>query len=130
VTLNEMRLSDLPRLDWHTILCVEDLSEADEIALNKYFSQFISVKDGECPCCKNKMGGGISGFLLAGAPGNATLSWGLVHGEAFCSQCRYPYRVYHRDVGPIKFLSSGLPYHPDVLIDSTAKEAPNDPQAS
>lgn len=100
---------------------MKKLSPEMEAAVDKYFAQFIQLEfkeDSEraCPCCQSKFGAnGIVGFLMAGAEGHATLEWGLGHGEATCSKCCYPYRVYHRDIGPIKFLNIGLPYHPDEL---------------
>jgi hypothetical protein len=118
-----MQAADLPRLDWRTMVSVgaEQLSPDDTAALDSYFRQFIQTDFGEnaerkCPCCDSSFGkGGLVGFLMAGAPGHATLEWDIAHGEAFCSHCRYPFRVYHRDVGPIKFLNVGLAYHPNEL---------------
>lgn len=120
--LPEMKAANLPRLDWRTMVSGETdkLESADVAALDEYFAAFIQLdfnaEERECPCCHSKFGkNGIMGFLMAGADGHATLEWGIAHGEAACSKCRYPYRVYHRDVGPIKFLNVGLPYHPDEL---------------
>lgn len=120
--LPAMQAVNLPRLDWRTMVSGETdkLSAEDVAALDDYFHGFIQLdfnaKERECPCCHSKFGeNGLVGWLMAGAEGHATLEWGIANGEAFCSKCKYPYRVYHRDVGPIKFLNVGLPYHPDEL---------------
>ena len=121
--LTTMKAANLPRLDWRTMVSsgAGQLEAEDVATLDKYFAQFIQLEfeeDSErmCPCCQSKFGAnGIISFLMAGAEGHATLEWGLANGEATCSKCHYPYRVYHRDVGPIKFLNIGLPYHPDEL---------------
>lgn len=129
--LPAMQAANLPRLDWRTMVSAgaDQLSEEDTAALDQYFRQFIQLDfsesaERECLCCHSKFGkDGIVGFLMAGAPGYATLEWAITHGEAFCSRCKYPHRVYHRDVGPIKFLNVGLPYHPDELrLNEKAKE--------
>ena len=121
--LETMKAAQLPRLDWRTLVAsgADELSADDTSALDDYFKQFIQLEfkeDSECkcPCCQSNFGkNGIVSFLMADAEGYATLEWGIANGEAACSKCRYPYRVYHRDVGPIKFLNIGLPYHPDEL---------------
>ena len=121
--LETMKAANLPRLDWRTMVSggADQLSEEDTAALDGYFQQFIQLDfsghaERECPCCRAKFGkDGIVGFLMAGAEGYATLEWGIANGEASCSKCHYPFRVYHRDVGPIKFLNIGLPYHPEEL---------------
>lgn len=121
--LATMQSAGLARLDWRTMLTgeTEKLTPEDAAAMDEYFKQFVQLdfdKDAkrECPCCHSSFGqDGITGFLMSGSPGHATLEWGLANGEAFCSRCKYPFRVYHRSVGPIKFLNIGLPYHPDEL---------------
>ena len=121
--LSVMQKSALPHLDWRTLVSsgADQLSAEDSAALDSYFRQFIQTdftEDSErrCPCCQSSFGkNGLVGFLMAGAEGHATLEWGMANGEAMCSRCRYPFRVYHRDVGPIKFLNCALPYHPDEL---------------
>lgn len=117
-----MQAANLPRLEWRTLVAsgADKLSDEDVLALDDYFKGFIQLdyqtEDRKCPCCESSFGkDGIVGFLMAGAPGHVTLEWGIANGEAFCSACKYPFRVYHRNVGPIKFLSLGLPYHPDDL---------------
>jgi hypothetical protein len=120
--LAEMKVLDIPRLDWRTMVSgeIDKLSADDVAALDSYFREFIQVdfaaEERKCPCCQSSFGkNGLVGWLMAGAPGHATLEWGIANGEAFCSECRYPFRVYHRDVGPIEFLNVALPYHPDEL---------------
>lgn len=121
--LASMKAASLPRLDWRTMVSsgADELSPEDSVALDEYFKQFIQLEikedaERKCPCCQSKFGkNGIVSFLMAGADGYATLEWGIANGEAACSKCGYPFRVYHRNVGPIKFLSVGLPYHPDEL---------------
>jgi hypothetical protein len=120
--LPAMQAANLPHLDWRTMVSgeIDKLSAEDLAALDGYFHGFIQLdfnaEERKCPCCQSTFGkNGLVSFLMAGAPGHATLEWGLVHGEAFCSRCKYPYRVYHRDIGPIQFLNVGLPYHPDEL---------------
>lgn len=128
--LESMKTACLPRLDWRTMVSsgADQLSPEDIAALDSYFNQFVQVdfaEDAErrCPCCQSSFGkNGLVGWLMSGAPGHATLEWGLVNGEAFCSRCQYPFRVYHREVGPIKFLSVGLPYHPDELTNAVESE--------
>lgn len=123
IELQVMKAAHLPRMNWRTMVSAgaDQLSAEDAAALDSYFQQFIQLDFTEntervCPCCQSKFGSnGIVSFLMAGAEGHATLEWGIANGEATCSKCRYPYRVYHRDVGPIKFLNVGLPYHPDEL---------------
>lgn len=67
-----------------------------------------------CPHCNNR----------------TAIEWGLANGEAFCVNCGWPYRVYHRNIGGtgddalIPFLIHGLPYHPSCIESkSTAEEA-------
>lgn len=121
--LATMQAANLPRLDWRTMLKgdLDKLSSEDVAALDTYFQHFIQLDftddpEHRCPCCQSSFGkDGLVGWFMAGADGHATLEWDIAHGEAFCSRCKYPFRVYHRDVGPIKFLNLGLPYHPDEL---------------
>jgi hypothetical protein len=121
--LQAMQSANLPRLDWRTLITgdVDKLAEDDVTALDFYFQQFIQTdftenSERKCPCCQSSFGkDGLVGWLMAGAEGHATLEWGLVNGEAVCSRCNYPFRIYHRDVGPIQFLNIGLPYHPNEL---------------
>lgn len=121
--LLRMKRASLPRLDWRTMIAAgtDQLSKEDTEAMDAYFAQFIQIdlaEDGErrCPCCGSSFGkNGVVGWLMAGAEGHATLKWGIANGEAHCSKCSYPFRVYHRGVGPIEFLNVSLAYHPDEL---------------
>lgn len=110
-TLQALKDKGLPRLDWRTIFKVEgtDITDADNKAMDEYFSQFLAP--GPCPKC----GSQLTGDILKQFIGLATFTWGLAHGEGFCSKCKYPARAYHRNVGPIEFLNMVLPYHPDEL---------------
>jgi hypothetical protein len=72
-------------------------------ALDEYLAHFTMVIDGKCPCCQ-------SSFQT-----EAGIEWTLTHGEAQCTVCHYPYRVYHRDIGEIERIVLSLPYHPDQL---------------
>ena len=40
-------------------------------------------------CGSHIFGGGIMDALLS------TFTWGLVHGEGFCTECNWPIRMYH-----------------------------------
>lgn len=126
--LAELQAAMLPRVHWGDVFAEGDarkLAVKEAIDLDDYFHAFtmMPVVDGEatCVCCSSKFLGGIKGFMLAGADGNATLEWGIAHGEAFCSVCDYPYRVLHYDIGGkgddaiIRKLTFSLPYHPDEL---------------
>lgn len=116
--LPQMQSANLPRFDWRSIVesGADQLGDDDTKALDEYFVQFTPKIDNKCPCCQSSFGdNGIASFLLAGAIGHTTLEWGLANGEAFCVTCGWPYRVYHRNVGPIRQLNYALPYHPDEL---------------
>lgn len=75
------------------------LTTDDKKVIDDYFQQFIHPKHG-CPVC----GPGVH------------IEWLLTHGEAACVTCRYPFRVYHRNVGTIKHLKYPLAYHPEDLV--------------
>jgi hypothetical protein len=119
--LPEMQAAGLPRLDWRKLFTVKEEPPAeDAAALDTYFSQFLppefipaTVAGGEsplkCACC----GGRLSGFLSGLVGGSFT--WGLANGEGYCSACGYPGRAYHRNAGPVEFLSFILQYHPDEI---------------
>jgi hypothetical protein len=129
LTIRDMQAASLPRLDWRTMVSgeVEKLDTQDTDALDAYFREFIQLnfnaEEKRCPCCRSSFGkNGLIGFFMSEVDGHATLEWGLTNGEAFCSRCRYPFRVYHRDVGPIKFLNVALPYHPDNLKQAKVED--------
>lgn len=125
INLSELRSKNLPVCTLDMIFTEnpdKPLSEIDRETLNKYFSIFTVIsknedKKGLCVGCGLIMQGGITGFLMSGSGSHTSLEWGLANGEAFCSHCQYPYKVYHRNVGGdlIEFLELALPYHPDIL---------------
>lgn len=70
------------------------LSEADKATLTEYLTGFLAPVIGEtavsCPCCgAHVYGGGVIDALLS------TFTWGLAHGDGFCSRCKWPIRMYH-----------------------------------
>jgi hypothetical protein len=72
------------------------LSEGARRRLGEYLNAFLApVFDDEkthvkCPCCGSRVyGGGILDALLG------TFEWGIVHGDGFCSRCKWPIRMYH-----------------------------------
>lgn len=110
-------LSTVPPLRWRELFKVDgDMSEADAAAMDSYFSKFVMPEAGrsdettKCIGCGAILTGGIIGVLLG-----ATFTYGLVHGEGFCSKCGWPARANHYDVGPIKRLVCVLQYHPSGL---------------
>ena len=110
--LQRLKDANLPRLNWRDVLSVkgaDPLPVGDELALQGYFSRF--VKPGPCICCGAQQGAKdiLDGLL------NARFTWGIAHGEGFCSNCTWPARAYHFDVGPIKRFEMILQYHPDEL---------------
>ena len=116
MNLAPIKARNLPRLKWGDILkSDEPLSAEDEKALSDYFSAFTLLEGNACPGCGEK----LTGSLLESFIGSATFTWGICHGEGFCSKCRYPARGLHYNVGPIEQLALVLPYHPDDLIQRT-----------
>lgn len=114
-TLTELQAADLPRADWRTFLKADGLTPEDESTLTAYFSRF--VEPGPCIMC----GAQQSGDMLQQALGLSRFTWGLAHGEGYCSarNCSYPGRAYHYDIGPIKRLTIILQYHPGELKTET-----------
>jgi hypothetical protein len=114
--LAQLRAKRLPRLQWNEILTLsgEDAEKAiaeHGSAMTEYFSHFVNPAEGKCIGC----GATLVGDMLASFLGRATFRWGLAHGEGACRACGYPARAYHRNVGPIEFVSCVLQYHPDEL---------------
>jgi hypothetical protein len=118
--LRAAREAGMPRVRWSDVLTGE-LSAQEQSILDAYFSRFtMSIRDGDppetrrCPGCRSRVLGGLEGAMLGGAEGNCTLQWALANGEATCTKCGWPYRVYHREIGGvIEFLAFSLPYHPE-----------------
>jgi len=74
--------------------------------INKYLSNFAKPnKDLKCFKCSEKLGGFFG-----------TFQYGIVHGEGYCSNCEWPARAIHYDVGIIKQFTFILQYHPDKVI--------------
>lgn len=129
--LEQLRAENLPPLTWQQVFSVPEgatpPNEDEQRLLNEYLKGFVAApREGDkrlCVCCRNQMRGGLEGALLGGAPGSCTLEWEIGNGEARCSVCGYPYRVYHRNIGDagdgkgplVEFVQVGLPYHPSVL---------------
>ena len=119
--LQRLQDAKLPRMDWREIVTVkegEKLSEADEKALSEYFAHF--VKPGPCICCSSRQG---SKDLMDAFLGGGKFRWGLAHGEGNCTECGWPARAYHRNVGPIEFVQVILQFHPDELRASEKEAA-------
>ncbi len=89
---------------------------AAEMAIaDDYLKAFTRAKDG-CVCCGAVQGGLLFGFF----------TWGLAHGEGYCSQCGYPGRAVHRigDIGVLRHFI--LQYHPDALSFDEETHAPSE----
>lgn len=122
----------LPRIDWRDIFSPRDgktyddaVSAEDQQKLTEYFRQFadmgivgnryFALRD-QCPGCLLYLEDTVLSFLGIGTDRNTSIQWSLTHGEAYCTSCYWPYRVYHYDIiTDIKRLIFGLPYHPDEL---------------
>lgn len=126
--LQRLKDANLPRMSWRDVLTVKEgeaLPEADEKALTEYFAHFVKTEDGKCVCCGERQGGGFDEAIkgMLGISGGSRFTWGIVHGEGFCSACKWPARAYHFDVGPIKRFEAILQYHPDELNAREEKAA-------
>jgi hypothetical protein len=111
--LQRLKDAKLPRLDWRELAKVregEKLPDADEKAMAEYFAHF--VKPGPCICCGAQQG---SKDLMDAFIGGGRFRWGIAHGEGNCTDCGWPARAYHRNVGPIEFVQIILQFHPDEL---------------
>lgn len=108
-----------------------DADGAEFVAIvDEYLSHFCKpvTKDGaqRCPKCGKAFNGLMA---MVGMPDVVAIEWGLVHGEARCTGCKWPYRGVHRIKGkdhkdgdePILRISNMfLAYHPDeVTVRST-----------
>lgn len=115
--LKELHAENRPTMDWRKFITVKEgsppLSGDTQATFNDYFGKFLDP--GPCPGCQREFGGGIVGALMGAEMGFAQIEWGMANGEAYCVVCRYPYRVYHRNVGPIEFMEQALAYHPSGL---------------
>lgn len=120
--LDELHAKALPRVTHADLLTVTkgEFTSEDKYALDTYLSKFVKPQTNDagkhtCVGCDHVIRGGIEGFMLGGAPDSCTMEWGLAHGECFCSNCGWPARAYHFDVGPIKRMEIVLQYHPDGI---------------
>jgi hypothetical protein len=113
--LQRIKDAKLPRMSWRDVLIVkegETLPEVDEKALSEYFAHFVKTEGGKCVCCGARQG---SKDVMDAFLGGGKFTWGIAHGEGFCSVCNWPARAYHFNVGPIERFEMILQYHPDEL---------------
>ena len=79
---------------------VDTLSDGAKARLSDYLDGFLEPtfrhdKDDEpnaitCPSCNSQIyAGGVMDALLS------TFTWGIVHGDGFCGECKWPIRMYH-----------------------------------
>ena len=72
----------------------KDLSEGAQSRLAGYLEGFHApvIKDGVVKCVKCGdliFSGGIMDALMS------SFTWGIAHGEGFCTNCDWPIRMYH-----------------------------------
>lgn len=108
----ELKTQDIKPLKWRDLFsCNESELKGDQDKeMDEYFSIFIEPK-GKCPGCQENHESGVLATMGIGAG----LEWGIKNGEAFCNKCSYPYRVIHRNVGPLESVTVPLPYHPNQI---------------
>ena len=123
------QLSDLAEAKEGAEIAAEFIEACDD-----YFGHFCKpIREGEegkehqvCPKC----GEMLNGFMAMMGLG-VGLEWGLVHGEARCTGCRWPYRVYHfirakdakqGDEPLLTVHNLGLAYHPDEVTVRSTKD--------
>jgi len=86
-------------------------------AINRYVERFAVTEDGQCVC----------GMPLGGLLGMFT--YGIVHGEGWCSACKHPARANHyitlegEDKPRVSWVMP-LPYHPDYVTERTEEVKP------
>jgi hypothetical protein len=109
--LERLKAKNLPHCDWTKLFSISgrDQEEATPI-LDEYFNQFTDSL--ACPGCGAQL---ASESLLDSAIGAATFTWGLAHGEGFCSKCGYPARGHHNIPKIGRLTNLVLAYHPDTL---------------
>lgn len=119
IDLKAIQAKGLPHATFADVFTVNEGETADPAIvaeLDKYLAHFTP---GPCPGC----GAPLTGDLIHQFIGAATFTWGLAHGEGFCSKCKYPARAYHRDIGPIVRFEKVLAYHPDELREREEEAA-------
>ena len=131
VRLDEIKAENYPQLNWKDLLTTKEgkslddlISKEEQENLTKYFSQFADTGflarthfglNMPCIGCDLEMDTSLVGQLFSDLLNKTRLEWGLVNGEAYCINCSWPYRVYHREIPPINFISLALPYHPNGI---------------
>ncbi len=115
--LDELHAAPPPTLNWREF--IEDpkgeLTPEQIEALDTYFKKFMHP-DGKCPGCGKGFPKSAVESFLGPAMDLCTVEWGLAHGEAYCTESKYPYRGNHYNIGPVKALRNWfLPYHPSGL---------------
>ena len=119
--LAQLQAAALPRLTWQEVFSLKEgatLTPEDDATLTAYFAHFTPSPGGNCICCETR----IFGDEIEHALGIAHFEWGLMNGEGHCASCEYPARVYHRNIGPIRFLNRICQYHPAELVRQEGRE--------
>jgi len=85
-----------------------------QAAIDKYLAPFaVPAEEGKCLRC-GSIQGGLMGAILGG------FTYGIQHGEGWCSNCNWPARANHyiKDASgkTILTLRAILQYHPDVVV--------------
>lgn len=130
-----MTKPEAERLDWHTLFKLKDDADPAFVsALDSYFECFAQPKMkigedgrgdiGDQPCIKcEKPLLCLMSMVLGGG-----FTWGIVHGEGFCRECKWPARAHHfikdaegKDVITIRNVI--LQYHPDFVSERKRKSA-------
>ena len=123
--LPELKAANLPHATWRDLATLTQDGEPtpktqfDLAAMDAYLAAFLPP--GNCICCGAQQGSTRDSEMLDALLGRAKFRWGLANGEGACSGCGWPARAYHRDFGPVGFMSVILQYHPDGL---SAEPAP------
>lgn len=117
-TLKQLLDANIPMLDWRTLFTLEKVGVEGQIShaalftpeeidlLDNYFQMFVAP--GPCIRCGAKQGGDSIDQVL----GVCKFTWGIVHGEGYCSVCMWPARALHYKIGPILRLEMILQVHP------------------
>ena len=101
-------LRQLPTAKPGDVFAGEDLPKY-EVQIAAYLGEKFHVPEDGFPC--RGCGMSLSGLL-------GTFTWGIVHGEGYCSHCLMPVRMYHRIMdGDEEVMSFTLPlqYHASGL---------------
>jgi hypothetical protein len=91
------------------------LAESHLAQVEEYLKQFVLSKDGKCICCGERQGvTDHTDWIRSALTGSAKFTYGIAHGEGFCSACHYPARANHY-IGDWFKWQTILQYHPDGL---------------